>query len=99
MNFGEKIKTYEFASMISLVFCHVALKNNEKFDANSYFLIFSPKFILAEKSIITFTVRFLSSSYLLMYKFSVLPYIFQSIVLKSSPKIYLVGVRIQLKLS
>ncbi|MBS3111864.1 DUF58 domain-containing protein [Candidatus Woesearchaeota archaeon] len=36
MNFGEKIKKYEFASMISLGFCHVALKNNEKFVLSTF---------------------------------------------------------------
>src|SRR3989339_1754508 len=31
MNFGMKIKKYEYASMIGLGFAHIALRNNEKF--------------------------------------------------------------------
>ena len=36
MNFGTKIKKYEFASMIALGFSYIAMKNNEKFVLSTF---------------------------------------------------------------
>ena|SRR3989338_8433517 len=36
MNFGEKIKKFEYASMIGLGFTHMALKNNERFEFSTF---------------------------------------------------------------
>src|SRR3989344_7680955 len=36
MDFGSKIKKYEYASMIALGFSYIALKNNEKFVLSSF---------------------------------------------------------------
>lgn len=36
MDFGKKIKKSDYASMIALGFCHVALKNNEKFVLSTF---------------------------------------------------------------
>jgi len=36
MNFGEKLKKFEYASMIGLGFTHMALKNNERFEFSTF---------------------------------------------------------------
>ena len=36
MNFGNKLKKYEFGSMIALGFCYIAMKNNEKFVLSTF---------------------------------------------------------------
>ena len=37
MNFGSKLKKYEYASMIGLGFVYIALKNNEKFVLSTFY--------------------------------------------------------------
>ncbi|MBT7902938.1 DUF58 domain-containing protein [Candidatus Woesearchaeota archaeon] len=36
MDFGAKIKKFEYASMVALGFCHMALKNNERFEISTF---------------------------------------------------------------
>jgi len=36
MNYGEKVKKFEYASMIGLGFCYMALRNNENFEVSTF---------------------------------------------------------------